>query len=148
MSSDYAEMFRLQQEIVDRAYERFRPGVKLGELLNIGEEVTRGTAYHSRMILHSRGLGNDAPIAVFGAHDERIKNWRIEEKSVFMIKPVVMTDEWRRAISWGSAVSDGGKVSTPARGARMVCWGDSVVATLSGAQRLGKRPREFLQLGL
>jgi Xaa-Pro dipeptidase len=148
MSSDYAEMFRLQQEIVDRAYERFRPGVTIAEFLNIGEEVTRGTAYQSRMIMHSRGLGNDAPIAVFGGRDERIKNWRIEENSVFIIKPVVMTSEWIRSVSWGNTVIGGGNVSTTAYGARTVCWGDSVVATPSGARRLGKRPREFIEFGL
>lgn len=143
---DYAEMFRLQQEIIDRTYERFRPGVTIAELLTSGEEVTRGTPYHSRMILQSRGLGNDAPIAVFGGQDERINTWRIEEHCVFVIKPVVVTNEWVRSVSWGHRFIGGGNAA--GHGARTVCWGDSVVATPSGAQRLGKRPREFLQIGL
>jgi len=146
--SDYAEMFRLQQEILDQAYERFRPGVTIAELLNCGQEATRGTPYRSRMILQSRGLGNDAPIAVFGGQDERVNTWRIEENCVFVIKPVVMTDEWIRSVSWGKHIIGSGNGNTTGHGAKTVCWGDTVVATPSGAQRLGKRPREFLQMGL
>lgn len=98
--------------------------------------------------MHSRGLGNDAPIAVFGTRDERIRNWRIEENSVFVIKPVVMTGEWVRSVSWGGSVIGGSQPATPTEGAaRTVCWGDSVVATPSGARRLGKRPRNFIEIG-
>jgi Xaa-Pro dipeptidase len=145
---DYTEMFRIQQEIVDRAYKRFRPGITIAELLNCGKEATRGTPYHSRMILQSRGLGNDAPTAVFGGQDERVNAWRIEEHCVFVIKPVVMTDEWIRSVSWGNRIICGGHGNATGHGAKTVYWGDSVVATPSGAQRLGKRPREFLQIGL
>ena len=120
--------------------------LSIAEFLNIGEEVTRGTAYHSKMIMHSRGLGNDAPIAVFGGQDERINTWRIEEKSVFIIKPVVMTKEWIKSVSWGNSFI-GGNGSATSGGAKAVCWGDTVVATPSGAQRLGKRPREFIEIG-
>lgn len=145
---DYAEMYSIQQEIIDRAYERFRPGVLISELLRLGEEATQGTPYQSRMIMHSRGLGNDAPIAVFGTRDERIRNWRIEENSVFVIKPVVMTGAWVRSVSWGGSVIGGSQpASTTESGAKTVCWGDSVVATPSGARRLGKRPRNFIEIG-
>jgi len=145
---DYADMYRIQQEIIDRAYERFRPGTLISEFLNIGEEATRGTPYESRMIMHSRGLGNDAPIAVFGTRDERIRNWRIEENSVFVIKPVVMTSQWVKSVSWGDSVIGGGQSGAAQdSGAKTVCWGDSVVATPAGARRLGKRPRDFIEIG-
>lgn len=145
--SDYADMHRIQQDIIDQAYEHFRPGISIGELLRIGEEATQGTPYQSRMIMHSRGLGNDAPIAVFGTRDQRIRNWRIEENAVFVIKPVVMTGEWVRSVSWGGSVIGGSQSASVAEsGARTVCWGDSVVATPSGARRLGKRPRNFIEI--
>lgn len=139
--TDYAEMFRIQQEIIDRAYERFRPGVTIAELLRSGVEVIQGTPYQQRMILQSRGLGNDAPIAVFGGQDARINNWRIEEHCVFVIKPVLMTNEWIESLSWAN-----GNGRTTHSGAKAVCWGDTVVATPSGAQRLGKRPRAFIEI--
>ncbi|MBA2284476.1 MAG: aminopeptidase P family protein [Ktedonobacteraceae bacterium] len=145
--SEYAEMYTIQQEIIDRAYERFRPGTLISEFLNIGEEATRGTPYESRMIMHSRGLGNDAPIAVFGTRDERIRTWRIEENAVFVIKPVVMTREWISSVSWGGSVIGDSQNAAGESGAKTVCWGDSVVATPSGARRLGKRPRNFIEIG-
>ena len=97
--------------------------------------------------MHSRGVGNDAPIAVFGTRDERIKNWRIEENAVFVIKPVVMTREWIRSVSWGDAVIGDSQATIRDSGAKTVCWGDSVVATPSGARRLGKRSRDFIEIG-
>lgn len=144
---DYAEMYSIQQEIIDRAYEHFRPGTLISEFLNIGEDATRGTPYESRMIMHSRGLGNDAPIAVFGTRDERIRNWRIEENSVFVIKPVVMTREWISSVAWGGSVIGDSQNTSGEGGAKTVCWGDSVVVTPDGARRLGKRPRNFIEIG-
>ena len=52
------------------------------------------------------------------------RNWAIAENSVFMVKPVIMTE--------GRAKS--------------VVWGDSVVATPSGARRLGKRPPALIEI--
>jgi Xaa-Pro dipeptidase len=144
---EYAEMFRLQQEILDRAYERCRPGMMIAELLTSGQEVTQGTPYQSRMIVQSRRSGNDAPVAVFGGQDERIHTWRIEERCVFVIKPQVLIPEWTISASWSPCSRSGGNETATGHGARMVCWGDTVVATSSGAQRLGKCPREFLQPG-
>lgn len=145
---EYLEMYRIQQEIIDQAYEHFRPGTTIGEFLRIGEQATRGTLYSSRMIMHSRGLGNDAPIAVFGGRDERIKNWRIEENAVFVIKPVVMTNAWVRSVSWGgNVIGSANAAETTGQRAMTVCWGDSVVATPNGARRLGKRSRAFLEIG-
>jgi hypothetical protein len=72
--------------------------------------------------MHGRGLGDDAPMFIFS--DEEMRNWAIEENAVFMVKPVIMTE---------------GR-------AKYVVWGDSVVATKTGARRLGTRPPEIIEL--
>jgi hypothetical protein len=53
-----------------------------------------------------------------------MKQWRIEENCALIVKPVFMTP-------------DHGK---------LIFWGDSVVATPGGARRLGRRPRQILEL--
>jgi Xaa-Pro aminopeptidase len=120
--AEYAEMFRVQQEALHACWDRLRPGVTLGELAQLTEATVRGTPYQARLIMHGRGLGDDAPMFIFSS--EEMRNWVIAENSVFMLKPVIMTE--------GRAKS--------------VVWGDSVVATPSGARRLGKRPPAIIQI--
>jgi Xaa-Pro aminopeptidase len=120
--ADHAEMFRVQQEALQACWERLRPGVTVGELAQAAEAIVARTPYQGRLIMHGRGLGDDAPMYIFSS--ETMRNWRIEANSVFMIKPVVMTEGRRKS----------------------VVWGDSVVATANGARRLGKRPPEIIAL--
>jgi Xaa-Pro aminopeptidase len=121
----YAEMFRIQQEALDRCYEALRPGSTIADLIRLSEDAARGTPYQCRIIVHGRGLGDDMPIAIYGSQDPKMTGWPIEENAVFIVKPVVMTE---------------GRTQS-------VCWGDTVVATRDGARRLGGRPREVLALG-
>lgn len=122
--ADYAAMFAIQQEALERCYEHLRPGATIADLIRLSEEAAQGTPYQCRIIVHGRGLGDDMPIAIYGSADERMTSWPIEENAVFVVKPVVMTDGRAKSISWG----------------------DTVVATASGARRLGQRPREILSL--
>lgn len=120
----YADMFRLQQEALQRCYERLRPGAKMGDFMDICEKAAQGTPYTCRLIMHSRGTGDDAPMIIFGARDPRVVNWPIEENNVFIFKPMVWMGEWEQ---W-------------------VCWGDTVVVTPDGPRRLGKRPPELIEI--
>ena len=73
--------------------------------------------------MHGRGLGDDAPIYVFNAPDD-IQQWRVEENASFIAKPVVSRD-----------------------GYPDVMWGDSIVVTPRGPERLGTMAQEFTELG-
>jgi Xaa-Pro aminopeptidase len=123
MPADYREMFALQQEAVQQCWDRLRPGVTLGELGALTEAVGQGTPYQTRLLMHSRGLGDDSPIYIFAAGDE-IKRTVVAENSVFIVKPVVMKGP----------------------GSPFVCWGDCVVATPNGARRLGTLTPEIIEL--
>jgi Xaa-Pro dipeptidase len=120
--AEHAEMFAIQQAALRACWDRLRPGVTLGELAELTEASVRGTPYRARLIMHGRGLGDDAPMFIFSS--EKMRNWAIAENAVFMVKPVIMTE--------GRAKS--------------VVWGDSVVATPNGARRLGKRPPAIIEI--
>jgi Xaa-Pro dipeptidase len=123
LPDDYRAMFELQQEAVQQCWDRLRPGVTLGELGALTEAVGKGTPYRTRLLMHSRGLGDDSPIYIFAAGDA-VKRWVVPENSVFIVKPVVMKDP----------------------GTPFVSWGDCVVATSGGARRLGTLAPEIMQL--
>lgn len=74
-------------------------------------------------LMHSRGLGDDSPIAIHTARDDLTKDRPIEENSTFILKPEIRTRD----------------------GARHVYWGDTVVATRDGARRLGMRKPELIE---
>jgi Xaa-Pro dipeptidase len=111
-------MAKLQFEAVQRCLEAMRPGTPMAALVEVCSGVAAGTGFRCKPIIHGRGLGNDPPILVFHARDERNARWLLEENSCFIVKPVVMTED----------------------GTRRVMWGDTVVVTANGARRLGTRP--------
>jgi hypothetical protein len=73
--------------------------------------------------MHGRGLGDDAPLHAFSSGGS-VKSWVLEENSVFMVKPVIMTNGRRQS----------------------VVLGDSVVCTPAGARRLGSRRLGIIEL--
>jgi Xaa-Pro aminopeptidase len=110
-------MAELQMEATRRCWAALRPGTTLGSLVDVCAAAAEGTPFDCRPIVHSRGLGLDAPVLVLRARDDRTRDWVVEENAVFVVKPRVTGPE-----------------------ARMVMWGDSVAVTADGARRLGSRP--------
>jgi Xaa-Pro aminopeptidase len=121
--AEYHEMFALQQEALGVCYEMLRPGETLGAITERVNALT-DHRYDCRILMHGRGLGDDSPLAVYGVRDETMANWVMEENSAFVIKPVV----WNKDHSL------------------KVYWGDVVVCTADGAQRLGKRPPALIEI--
>jgi ectoine hydrolase len=118
----YRDMWRVQQEAVALCCDLARPGITLGELATRTEAVAKRTPYSIRFLMHGRGLGDDAPMYVFSA-DEETQRWVLEENGCFIIKPVVTRE-----------------------GYADVVWGDSVIITGDGAQRLGSIEPEIIEL--
>ncbi len=121
---EYRRMFALQQEALAACHEKLRPGSTLGEIVEVAASFSRDD-YQCRLIMHARGLGDDSPMAVYGTRDQLMRDWAIEENSTFIVKPMVRTPD----------------------NAKRIYWGDTVVATLNGASRLGKRRPEIIEIG-
>ena len=122
--AEYAAMFRVQQDALERCYELLRPGHTVADLIAAAAKAGDGTPYRCVVTMHGRGLGDDAPISYQGVQDETMRTWPIEENACFIVKPLVTT----------------------ADGSKRIYWGDTVVATANGARRMGKRPREIVEV--
>lgn len=122
---EYKAMFARQQEVLAMCYDLLRPGITFGELAEriIAESDDR---YDCVPLMHSRGLGDDSPIIVYSARSDLMRDWVVEENSVFIIKPHVRSKD----------------------GQKRVYWGDSVVCTPDGGRRLGTRKPELLEIGV
>jgi Xaa-Pro aminopeptidase len=118
----YRDLWKVQQEAVALCSNLARPGITLGELAAKVEALAANTPYTMRFLMHGRGLGDDAPMYVFSADDET-KRWVLEDNASFIIKPIVARE-----------------------GCSGVYWGDSVIITSAGAQRLGTIAPEFMEL--
>jgi Xaa-Pro aminopeptidase len=121
----YQELASLQVEALERCYALLRPGHSIGDLTRACDDLARNTPFTCRILMHGKGLGDDAPIAIYGTRDERMADWPIEINACFVIKPMVMRGEREQ----------------------FVYWGDTVVATADGARRLGTQPVGLLQIG-
>lgn len=53
-----------------------------------------------------------------------MRNWRIEAKATFIVKPMIQTHD----------------------GAQRLYWGDTVVVGKNGAERLGNRAAELIEI--
>jgi hypothetical protein len=116
-------MFELQQRILARLYEMLHPGSMIGDFVEACKPFENDD-YTVRLIMHSRGLGDDSPMCIGEPRDEVMRTWKIEVGSTFIIKPVIFARE----------------------GFRRLYWGDTVVATETGARRLGSRKPEIMCL--
>jgi Xaa-Pro dipeptidase len=112
------EMAAVQHEAARRCWDAMRPGAVLGDFVDICARAADGTPYECKPIIHGRGVGMDGPLLVLQARDERTREWVLEERSVFIVKPQLTTPD----------------------GTRKVIWGDTVVVTPDGGRRLGVRP--------
>jgi Xaa-Pro aminopeptidase len=113
----YQDLDRVQKIALERCYDLLSPGHTIGELVAACADVTEGTPFTCRILMHGKGLGDDAPIAIYGTRDKRMSEWPIKLNSCFVIKPMVMRGEKEQ----------------------FVYWGDTVVATATGARRLGSQ---------
>jgi Xaa-Pro dipeptidase len=120
---EYARMFEIQQRALTRCYELLRPGAIMGDFVDACSTFDTGD-YTCRLIMHARGLGDDSPICVYEPRNETMRTWKIESGSTFIIKPVIASRDRSRSIYWG----------------------DTVVATNTGARRLGVRIPEIMTI--
>jgi Xaa-Pro dipeptidase len=132
VSERYGEMMRIHGEALERCYAALVPGATPAALADIAREVS-DDPYTCRIVIHGRGLGDDAPLLVFrsqaGTRHERMSEWRLAQDAVLMVKPYVFLGDPHRDFVEES-----------------VGWGDTVVVTAGGARRLGTKPPRIIEI--
>ena len=124
----HQELIKVQREIFNGAMERLKPGVTVKELAELTASLAQRIAPQSgpaagataQLTMHGRGAGDDGPIITSTARSPRQLSVALRENMVFIFKP--------------SAKSVDGSICT---------WGDTVVITSKGGQRLGRRPHDL-----
>ena len=113
--------FEAQTRALYACWDALRPGATFQELIAIAARAGEGSGFSTELIMHGRGLGDDAPMVNRGK--VHLDMGPIEENCVFQVKP--------------GAARPGFDGCT---------WADSVVVTPEGARRLGKQPVELVHL--
>jgi Xaa-Pro aminopeptidase len=123
---DLEEMVELSAACFYAILEQMRPGVTFGTLFEIYQKTVdergRGKFRWSHPMMHSRGLGDDAPALMGDSDIERLGRRPLEKGMVFILKPRVRQESGRGSASIG----------------------DTVAIEQSGARRLGKREMKLL----
>ena len=123
---NYEEMVDLSAACFHAILQQMRPGVTFGTLFDTYQKTVQENGKDmyrwSHPMMHSRGLGDDAP-ALMGDKDlERLAHRQLEKGMAFILKPRV-----RHASGKGSA-----------------SIGDTVVVEQNGARRLGRREMKLM----
>lgn len=118
------EMFSLVAATLKQMKASMRSGRTFGDLVSICEASAKGTPYQCLPIMHSRGLGDDAPILVFRAGSKALLERPIAEGATLITK-----------------------VQVRANDGAMAYWGDIMHVTKAGAESLGTQPVELMVCG-
>lgn len=125
----HQELIKVQREVFNRLMENLKPGISVKDLA----ELTRTTAERvvpqsgpaagatAQLTMHGRGAGDDGPIITSNARNPSQLAVTLSENMVFIFKPSARS-------------ADGNSICT---------WGDTVVVTVNGGQRLGMRPHDL-----
>jgi Xaa-Pro dipeptidase len=127
------EVFDRNAAAFDAGLAAMRPGRRWGDVFDAVAAAIGHVEGEMFTLLHGRGLGNDGPLVIpDGAPRESgIAAEPILANTTFILKPFLKVPE------------------APAAFARThdVTWGDTVVVTDTGGQRLGTRRRELTVVG-
>lgn len=124
------EIFERNSAAFDAGLSVMRPGRPWGDVFAAVDAAAGGPDGTPFVLLHGRGLGNDGPLVIPTAATSAragVEDDVILANTTFILKPYLAVPE------------------APAAYARThdVTWGDTIVVTETGAQRLGSRRREL-----
>ena len=129
------EVFAVSRQIFADLCAFMRPGVRFTDIQERYRAAVEGAGYEGgAALLHGRGLGEDRPL-LWGHRLPEDGSLALEEGMVFILKPAVFPPGGRDVL-----LRAGETVELAVRA------GDTVVVTADGAQRLGRRPLELVEL--
>lgn len=117
---DLNDGMKLTFESFNRVFEKMKPGVTVGELLEAGKVKGMNGRGEAGLTMHGRGTGDDGPL-VTGRQTPELLAVEMKEGCSMIVKPSARVD---------------GK---PDYGH----WGETVVVRSHGAERLGTRPQQL-----
>jgi Xaa-Pro aminopeptidase len=120
----------LGKEAFFRLCEAMKPGATWGEATREVKKLET-KALGVEFLIHGRGLGNEGPMLIPVDTHKPFQDMPIVENSVFILKPYAYPNrpEYPHVTRSHS-----------------VTWGDTVVVRPRGAERLGTRPLELMQV--
>lgn len=129
------EVFARSAELFEDLCAAMRPGVTFQTVWERYRSAVEQAGFEpGAALLHGRGLGEDRPL-LWGHRPPEDPALALEEGMVFILKPAVFPPGGRDVV-----LQDGETVELAVRA------GDTVVITASGAERLGTRPLELVEV--
>jgi Xaa-Pro aminopeptidase len=93
-----------QRELYYAALEQLRPEKSFGEFMDFVNGFGARRGLKSLMLMHGRGYGDDGPLFTPQNRGARNRDVRIEAGNVFIVKPIVSSEDGSFDTSWGGCV--------------------------------------------
>jgi Xaa-Pro aminopeptidase len=123
------EVWELNAAAFSRACALMKTGATWDAVEEGVKEVGRGSGYEIDFLIHGRGLGNEGPMLIPVDTHEPFRGVALKEGSTFVLKPFAYPPGSRYIARQHD-----------------VTWGDTIVVRSDGAQRLGTRPLQIVEL--
>ena len=94
----------LQRDLFYAGLERMKPGVVFSEFIDSINSFGQKAGMKSLILMHGRGYGDDGPLLTPQDRGERVRDVVIQERNVFVWKPIAMSGDEKIQYSWGGCV--------------------------------------------
>ncbi len=122
-TQDLKDGMKLTYESFNRVFAALKPGITVGELLEVSTVEGMKGRGRARLTMHGRGTGDDGPLAT-GRFTPELLATEMKENAVMAVKPSATVD----------GKGYGGN------------WGETVAIRAGGAERLGAHPQYLYEL--
>ncbi len=101
---EWKPVMELQRDVFYAGIEFMKPGVALGELIDLVNGLGKKRGMKTMTIMHGLGYGDDGPLLTPREQGENVRDVRLEEGNVFVWKPSAMAPDEQISFAWGGGV--------------------------------------------
>jgi len=111
-----------QREVFEAGLKLLKPGTPCAEVIEFGKSVAEKNGMKTKILLASRGAGDDGPVIDPAASADKLKGLTVEKNTLWLWRPAVKSADEKVHLAWGGTVLVGEK----------------------GTERLSKRPHALI----
>ena len=101
---EWKPVIDLHREVFEAGLEFMKPGTTCAKMIDFVSGFGKKSGMKIEILLCGRGMGDDGPRLTPATRSEQMRDLKIEEDTIWLWRPVVMTPDQRIQFAWGGTV--------------------------------------------